>query len=240
MTGRSWRSALASVGLALCLPALLLAQNAGPQAYRRIFVPQDDLEAQIRGLLPLKRDEFERRLLLAGAVRDASQRPAEVRVEAAVFRARHDGGRLSGGTAELEIVLPSERAAVLTLAPCSFAIESAYWKGDPKRPAVLGADAIGAICCLVERSGTLLLEWTQRGEQRSFGGAAWNLQFPVAPRCKLEIETAGDEQLDSQAGLSTVGDPADRNAGRREWTIELGGRSQTRIKIEPSAKGPDR
>ena len=233
MIGRPWSHWLAASCL-VALPMALCAQAPGPLAFRRVFVPQDALDGQIRGLLPLKREEFERRLQAANSLRDTGQHLADVRIDEAVFRARHENGQLTGGTAELQIVMSAERQSILRLAPCSFAIQSARWKGAPDPP-LLGVDAEGALCLVVERSGSLLLDWSQRGERLPSGGAAWDLRFPATPRCTLQVETALDERLDSQAGVTS------REAGtadRRLWKVELGGRSQTRLTIEPRTTQP--
>ena len=52
----------------------------------------------------------------------------------------------------MQIVVTAERKSILKLGPCSFAIQSARWKDDPDPP-LLGVDAEGALCLVVQRSG---------------------------------------------------------------------------------------
>src|SRR5262245_33824350 len=105
MRGRNrsvpWPRTTIAIAIAASLWALAI-QAAEPLVYRRVLVPADALDSQIRDLLPLKRDEFERRLALLQ--RDESQsRHATVRVEQAVFQARLDGNRLVG-SGSLDVV----------------------------------------------------------------------------------------------------------------------------------------
>ena len=94
--------------LAAALFALLLSPSYGqspePPLYRRIFVPEEALNKHIRGLLPLKRAEFERRIALAARRDDSLAIKQAARIEQAVFRARLDGAELTKGEAEISVV----------------------------------------------------------------------------------------------------------------------------------------
>jgi hypothetical protein len=93
------------------------AQSSPPLAYRRVFVPEAELSTQIRGLLPLRRDDFERRIKLAERQRDQPAQAATVRIAAADYRAQFSRGQLVGGEAVLDIALRGAEPAVLPLAP---------------------------------------------------------------------------------------------------------------------------
>ena len=78
------RARLRSVGALLTLAAhavlatSAIAQLPAPLSYRRVYVPEEALESQIRGLLPLKRDEFQRRLALIAAQSESAASRAAV------------------------------------------------------------------------------------------------------------------------------------------------------------------
>ena len=227
-----WR--LSGLFVTGCLALLTAAPSAGqaPEAlaYRRVLVPQDALDAQIRGLLPLRRDEFERRVQAAEKLGGLAGQPAELRIAAANYRAKFQSGQLIDGLAKLEIVAGTA-PGLLPLTPCSIAIESGRWLGETGQPAVLGVDPRGVLSVLVERSGTLELGWSQRGERAAGVGVSFDLQLPAAPRCQLEIETSADEKLKTDAGLIVGHEAIAGQAERSLWKVEFGGRAQSRIAI---------
>src|SRR5436305_620854 len=130
-------------------------ETPSPLTFRRVYVPEDSLNTQIRGLLPMKRAEFERRIELLHAAGRSIAVQAPARIEEAAFRARLSGQQLVDGTAELNIVKDGEEPVFLMLEPCNLMLESAAWTAPAPRPAVLGVDAAGQLRCVVEQSGTL-------------------------------------------------------------------------------------
>src|SRR4051812_9981617 len=136
------RESIASIGpglLAVAITILLGAVHvsaAEPLIYRRVLVPADTLDSQIHGLLPMKRDEFERRVATAGLA-SASVAEAGVRLEEAIFEARLDGAELSGA-ARLHVAYTAKGSALLPIEPCSFVLESVAWRKTEKQPAVFG------------------------------------------------------------------------------------------------------
>jgi hypothetical protein len=212
-------------------------EAAAPLSFRRIFVPEDALDSQIRGLLPLKREEFETRLQTSRRLREPAG-PAQVRIDSASYRARYDQGQIVDGTATLDVTLEAAGPAVLPLSPCSLTIQSARWAGEDRRPATVGVDPAGALVCVVERSGRLELTWSQRGHTAVDGAASFDLLLPPAPQCRLELESPAEYRLESESGLLTGSEPVAGNAGSRIWTFELGGSSQARLAVrrdEPAA-----
>src|SRR5262245_14385097 len=89
---------LAVMALVLATVGSLRAQPAEPLHYRRVLVPADALADQIRGLVPMKREEFERRLAMI-APRESREAP---RIEQATFRASLEGFELIQGDADLK------------------------------------------------------------------------------------------------------------------------------------------
>src|SRR5207253_11383059 len=112
-------------------------------SYRRVFVPEDALDQQIRGLLPLKRDELERRLVLANLAADAAANHEAARIDEATYQARLTPEGLLEGSARLIVKTPAASAALLSLEPCQLAIRSAIWSDGDGEPAVLGTDSAG-------------------------------------------------------------------------------------------------
>ena len=205
-----------------------LAQAPEALLFRRVFVPEEALESEIRGLLPLKRDEFERRLALAARQADAGAAQAEVRVEQATFRGRVEGNRLIDGTAELEVVSAVTSPALLPIAPCNVAVKAATWQGD-RRPAVIGAGPDGGVQCLVEKSGTLRLEWVHAASPSAPDETTFELQLPAAARRELEIVAHGDLELSMDDGLLVAKQPGGQNSGEQVWRFALSGHPLTRL-----------
>lgn len=71
--------------------------------YRRVFVPADELESQVKGLIPLKRTEFDRRIADSAATQP-SDLASHVRVQRATYSARFDGNQFVDGKAHLVVI----------------------------------------------------------------------------------------------------------------------------------------
>src|SRR5205814_2317145 len=90
LTRRWWR--LRPLLLALSLSGALGAdETPAPLTFRRVYVPAEALDSQIRGLLPMKRSEFERRIARTQEPGRTIAGQTSARIEEATFRAKLDG-----------------------------------------------------------------------------------------------------------------------------------------------------
>ena len=242
----SWASPLVPrAGWLAAIAAVLLGtapasgeESSSSLRYRRVFVPQEQLDEHVRGLLPLKRDEFERRVAEAAAAAGPQERAAEVRLEQAEYRARLVGEQLVDGRAELTVSLAGEQATLLALHPLNLALASAVWDGETDQPATVGQGPDGRLACLVPQSGRLHLEWSLRGSRQQ-QAIVLELKLPVAPINRLHLELPADCDLAAEPGMASVESAG--NQGQRTWLVELGGQSQTTLRvsrISPSAAAP--
>lgn len=232
--GRAWQpfAVLAALVLGCALPARGQAPLA-PLHYRRVFVPAEELESQIRGLLPLKRSEFER-LLQEFEGRSASGGgPAAPRIERIACRAHLEGNELRQGVAEITVALTGGPAS-LSLAPLSLIVESAAWLGEPSLPAILGTNRQGELACWVERSGVLRLQFSQRAKEARGGEARFDLLFPAAPRGDFEVAAPSGVVIGAQPGLVRPAAAGQAPASSQTWMIELAGASQVRLVARPA------
>src|SRR5262245_14433785 len=230
------RAALAVAPLVMVASSLfqsLAAAQNGPLVYRRVLVPEDDLHSQIRGLLPLARDEFERRLAVAARKGEANSPPLDAQLEQATFRARLDGPELVAGRSELNITCRGEGPALVPLEPCNVVIESAAWQGAEQPAAIVGVDAGGRLWCRAEASGTLKLGWSQPASRVESGLTTFELQLPAAPRRRLEIVAPSGFELASDSGLITSAAAAGEPTGR-VWTIDLNADPRTVLHVRAS------
>src|SRR5690349_13248557 len=83
------------------------AQEPDLSRFRRILVPQDALESESRGLLPMKREDLEGRIRALAPPTGLAAGPSAARLESARFKASLRGSQLEG-TAELTVVSPSD------------------------------------------------------------------------------------------------------------------------------------
>ena len=220
---------LAVAGLCVLLGSARVSPAA--LAYRRVYVPEESLGGQIRGLLPLQREEFQRRLELARRLADPSASQTKVRIDQAVFHATLDGDRLRGGKMELVVSATDDEPSLLSLDPCNVAIESAIW--DDRRAAILGADSTGTLRCLAPQSGTLLLDWNHAGIKGQAGETTFDLRLPAALRRRLQIATPANVELTVDAGLVSPSEPAAEDPRQRLWTIDLLGGSPIVLHAHP-------
>lgn len=240
----SGRLLVALVAALACLAGGHDSQAEEPLRYRRIFVPEDALPREIRGLLPLQREEFERRAAQASQ-KEQAMPAGETRVTRAEYHARLVGNRYLQGSAELEIECNASAPQVMPLGACNMALASARWRSAAERPAVVGQDGSGQLGCLVSESGTLLWDWSL---QRGAGAAAitFSLQLPPATVSTLRLELAADQVLLAEGGIVTPGSensppPAGKSAPptTRTWLVEVGGSPALNLTIQTRTTGGD-
>lgn len=230
----SWRTVGWLGPMILLLGAAGQAGAADPAAvrFRRVFVPQADIDQQIRGLLPLKREEFERRIERAAALAQGSSQVEHVQVSQAVYRARAEGAFLVDGRAELTVALRRELPGLLPLGPCNLALGDAAWGDSPPRPAQIGTGPGGQIGCIVTRSGQLKFDWTLAGQSDGRDGAAFRLQLPPSPINRLEIELPPGTRLTTDRGLASRA----ASAGTKNlWLVEAGGARELALQVSRSS-----
>jgi hypothetical protein len=219
--------------LAFCAPTMIFciapALAGEPLIYRRVLVPAAGLDGQIRGLLPMKREEFEHRLAI-GSRAGAPIAEANVHVDQTIFRARLDDGQLSG-SASLQVTHVSKEPALLEIEPCSVMIESMVWLHKEPRAAVFGADEKARLLCLVDKSGELALSWRQAPNSTAERRLVFELGFPAAPRRLLEINTPAEVEIQVDSGMIVASEPSLEDPNRRNWIIALTGRPTLRLEI---------
>lgn len=233
----------------ICLPilpllisaALLGAEPAAsePLRYRRIYIPTEDLASEARGMIPLKREEFERRVS-AWSARRPGAAASHVRVERAVYSARLAQNQWVGGNARLDVVAATSEPAVLAWDNCNLALGTPLWDEQPPRPARMGTSPESKAILLVERSGSLLVPWSLRGELGDAGVATFNVRLPKATMNRLVLQIPSTQTLSSDGGLvSQLSAEAVENAllppiksgESANWLVELGGQTQTRLRL---------
>ena len=236
--GRRVTPALVAAGVVL-LASLALGQQtpvegqapveAPASAFRRMFVPQDALEPHIRGLLPLKREAFEQRLkeTAAFATRDQPSAATLVRLR---LVARVEQQDLREGVAELELRLDGPQPALIVLDPWNLPLTSALWKSPAIRPAVLGRDPTGRLCCLVPHSGVLELGWSQRAREAQEDLLQFDLSLPPAAQRQIELRVPQGWSVTANSGLVSRPQPTERIDGQR-WVIDLGGESTLQLAL---------
>src|SRR3954462_7958371 len=123
----AWAARIAALLPLVLVVGLAADETPTPVTFRRVYVPEDSLNTQIRGLLPMKRAEFERRIELLQAAGRSIAGQAPARIAEAAFRARLSGHTMVDGTAELYIVKDGDEPVFLALEPCNLMLESAAW-----------------------------------------------------------------------------------------------------------------
>jgi hypothetical protein len=228
--GMSAAALLAIAAGAAALRAQPQSGQGSPPPYRRIFVPQNDLPPQVRGLLPMKREDFDRRIASANPA--APKAAARLRVSRAQYTARLEGQDLVGGEARLEVATTSVTAGAISLEPCNLALGAGMWQETPPRRAVLGIGPRNELTLQVDKPSTLLLPWSRRGQKSADGAVEFDLSLPPASLSQLRLHLPAQLQLTASEGLVMRGElPAVPDADC-QWTVELGGISRTRLRVE--------
>ena len=118
--------------------------------YRRVYVPGEDLNSQVRGMIPLKREEFERRISAwSGGLPQSAA--AQVRVERAVYSARLAQDQWVEGSSRLEVVSTASDPVILPWENCNLALGKPVWDEQPPRAARMGTTSKNMTVLLVEK-----------------------------------------------------------------------------------------
>lgn len=197
--------------------------------YRRVFVPADRLESLAQGYLPMRAEEFLRR------VRALDRAAAERRTgpdRAQYYAAWRDGERLEG-FARLHISDHESPQRLVSLTPCAIFIEKPVWIQPPlTTPATLGTDAMGQVVALASGAGTLEFQWNVRPHQDESGQLYLPLQLPQAAITELildlpqtvvpDVESGYAERIaeDPAPAPSVAQDLPELPARYRRWRIQ--------------------
>lgn len=248
--------------LFLALPLFLFAVTAGaqpngssakaplaaagefiPQAIRKIYVPADSLDPEARGLLPLPRAEFEKRMALFAAKATPQFAPPEALITSAVYRATLRNEQLTQGTAELSIerrqsTSPGEHAW-LTMHPCNLAIGVPTWQ-PTNSSAIFGQNAQQQLMLAVPSGGMLQFPWSLRGKRDERGRVIFVFDLPSAARQRLELRVPASWMLASDtAVVRELKNSATQKTGEiaeSQWQVEAG---DTRVQLVAQPRQAD-
>lgn len=205
--------------------------------YRRYFVPSDrpqDWPRRDVKYIPVDRQEFDRLIDAAGSAprgRLAANTSAATRAQYRATLGEHDALR---GEARLEIPYTGDTVQLATLNPFGLALSGARW--DDGTAVTLGGNNSGKLAVVVDRRGTLVLDWSLRGRRDSSGSLLFAFEVPAAAVCRLDLDLPGSLVASMAEGLAT-GDDDGRRQGK--WRFELGGRTRALLKLD-AKEGPGR
>ncbi len=223
--------------------------------YRRVYVPEDQLDRWPRGntrYVPMEAAEFERMAALLAPEAETVAHPPTAQIARAIYSARLTAETLTDGEATLRIEHSGSEAAVVRLDPCRLAVESPRWSDDSAKtdnaktegaidpaaelpPGMLGAGPDGTLLLRVTHSGTLKFHWSLRGQRETGGTLAFALDLPACPSNQLRLTLPPDLTPTTEQGLVSPMPVADSNgaasAVARQWDIELGGQHQTLLRV---------
>ena len=197
--------------------------------FRRIIFPVEELNTRHwnQRYLPVDAAEFEQHLHTVYDAARGAPDDQRVRIDKGDYQVRLDADDLLVGTANWHLVSRPATSTLLTLEPCSVALESAAW-ASPAKPAVLGLDPSGRLCTLVEGS-ELACRWSQRGERTAAGAVKFHLQLPACPMARMVLDTAPGVEVVADHGIVTP--VADAGPETLRWHIDFGGHNQLTLRI---------
>ncbi len=241
----SWRQYFVASCSLLCLTmGTLVCQAEEPQReqtrlrFHRLYLPEEDIEARTwnQRYLPVDAEAFERDLQTVSNGERGVPTASRARFERAEYRAQLVGDDLLVGSFQLHLEFPAGPSTLLSLTPCSLAIESARWSEQAKH-AVLGADPTGDLCLLVE-GRQLECEWSRRGERTASGTVKFRLGLPACPMSRIEVTVPNGAEVVADHGVVSRRESDPGEASR--WLVELGGNCEVELRIVPDEAGRDR
>ncbi|HJT31499.1 MAG TPA: hypothetical protein VJ783_05565 [Pirellulales bacterium] len=207
--------------------------SQAPLEYRRYFVPADRPQIWPKRnvpYLPVDRDEFERLVEAANSAPMGKHVAGAARIAKAVYEAALDDRDRLDGEARFEISAAQDGPTLMPIEPFGFVLERAAWRGEPGNPAVVGVDADGRFSVLVERSGTLVVEWSLVGRRETGGSLVFPMELPRAPVARMQLDLPPGMFPTFAAGVLASDTPI---GDRHRWSFELGGRSEASLVLAP-------
>ena len=204
---RSWLMvSFLMIGFSSCLTVQAqqepsIEEGRQPLYFRKVYVPVDNLDAVIKGTMPLKRKSF---LDMVDAINRSARdslRSSEVRVVAAKYSARLAGDDLVDGIAVLEIEKAAGDSVMLSLSPHGLAWGHPQWEAATAVPAVAGMDATGDWFVLVEKSGRLRIPWSLKGKSVAGSQKQFDFWIPPSAANRLDLQLPEKMLLSSTRGL---------------------------------------
>ena len=193
-----------------------LAQDSPAPHYRRVLVPEEQLQDLGRGFRLMARDEFKRRLhQLQAHVNANSARAA--RIDRASYRARLQGDQLVDGSGTWTVSKDEELATVdLVLSGINLPLSDARWVQSPPVPAAIGLTSAGELVLRVEQSADVAFAWSLRSARTDRDGSL-EFQFrpPNAMENRVELELPADLNPIVESGVIEARPDDDLSATRR-------------------------
>ena len=241
----------------LLVPLVLVGQHAPvggqdspPQSppevvrFRRENVPNAALNAILNSakatedFRPVRREEF-KRLIAATSGRQGSPIGQNPHVVSSEFHATLKGNVLIG-KADLHVIQTSSQVGLVDLEPMRLAVRDPIWKSD-SLPAVVGLSHAGRSAAVVEKTDNLLFDWNLRGVNRTLEGTLFDLAVPECATTRIVLDLPAGQMLTSSKGIvskipALQNPPATADGADQErWLVELGGQSQTQLRVAPQA-----
>lgn len=204
-------------------------EQLSPLRFRRVYVPADRFDDWDRRLeyVPVDADAFERLVKLAGSASSTEPTPSVSHIESAQYLVRLLDENEIAGTAEWEVPHRAEGPTMMSLEPCGLAIHEAIWV-EQGESAVLGVNDEGRMELLVERPGTLHLDFSLRGHPVAARGRFFDFSLPRSPRNSVEILVPPDITVSTSRGSLVEVDATGENKRQR---LDLGGQHRFQLQF---------
>lgn len=211
--------------------AAAVASELPPVRFRKVYVPQGQLEA-VRDpvpYFPMTTAEFER------MVQEANQRAAfqgqTARIVRAVYRANVRNTDLVGLEGEWDVQLLGGTSAILRLGKVSFFLGELSWADRGAAQVPILTDQEGNSSIVLERSGKIHFRWSAKGTAVNGQGLLrFELSFPPAVENELALYVGDRFSVRAEGGLVFL-NPAP-SGGARGYRIAFQNGSKLTLTLE--------
>ena len=167
------------------------ADKDGALRIRMVEIPQEEMRNVPVGdltYLPVKRTKFEQ---LIQEISEGATRPAGtlVRIDRAIYFAQLGNDQLVNGIGQWDINQGAKYPVTLSLDNIQLPLRRPRWDGaDKNRIVKLGLSPNGGLAALIDRTGTLLFDWTLAGQRETGNVIRFDLQLAPCPANELILE----------------------------------------------------
>lgn len=228
-------AAIAGPGVILAPDTVeMTADYADPLPIRRIFVPNERLEATIAqagpgGLVRMPRSRFEEQVRAASVAQAAMNDPPQL--AEAVYRATWSPKGLNG-TGEWKLTYPSKQGGLVGLEGLRMAVWQPTWSN--RRPAILfrgaGDKSPPKLLADSPKEAALTFQWSCRGTEEPTA-EKFDIGLPSSPISSILLDLPTDREPSvTQSGILLSG-PLSIGSDRKQWCLTFSGQSRIELTI---------
>jgi hypothetical protein len=220
------------------LRTTILADDTSSRSllYRQDLVPQALIESEAKGLIPIRRSEFDE--LLKTIKLQTEQQSPQGYIPHIQCNANWSNSTLTGKAIAKIVTMPG-KVNRLSLGNTNLEIKNCHWTHNANERVIIGRNKNADVELIAERTGDISWDWELPGKKNIWGVQRFEIKLPHAVGLTWNIKMPAALHLEASAGIVSV---ISRNKKETEWEWKIGGGTTAILEIFDSSiqKNPAR